>query len=290
MSDLSFRVSIPTDEGFVGRECANPECGRYFRVHMDSFSDEMHCPYCDQRFGKNDLVTGDQLEYLKSAAAEKAMEHLSAEIGKMFSQSSSSSKYITFKPGKPYKAKSVEPQYEERRVDSEIVCPVCRARFQVDGIFAHCVGCGTQNIAVFDANLEVIRAEVDAAGNSQRVLRHAYNDLVSTFESICDRRAAVFATEHGSFQDPYEARRFFKKHANADLMTGLDDQQVLSVRRVFQKRHVWQHGRGVINELYVRKVPEDAHLAGSEAELSMQEFELAAVAVRHMLDSLPPAS
>jgi uncharacterized Zn-finger protein len=289
VTDLSFRVSMPTDEGFIGRECGNSGCGRYFRVHMDSLSEEMNCPYCGQRFDKSDLLTADQLDYVRQAAAEKALEHISAELGRMFEKSTRGNRYLTFNPGTPYRAKPVEPTYEERKVDSEIVCPVCSARFQVDGIFAHCVGCGNQNIAIYDANLELIRAEVTAAQNPQRVLRHAYNDLVSTFESICAKRAALLTTERGSFQDPYEARRFFKKHAGVDLLAELDDAQRLAVRRAFHKRHAWQHSRGIITERYVKKVPEDAPLLGSEATLSMQEFDLAVVGVRHMVDTLPIA-
>src|SRR5665647_755352 len=286
MADISFQVSMPTDEGFVGRECANPDCSKYFRVHMDSFSDEMHCRYCGERFDRDELLTSDQLAYLQEAAREKAMEYASAEIAKMFGQMRSS-KYVSFKAGKPYKARPVIPSYEERKVDSEIICPACETRFQVDGIFAHCVGCGVENIAVFDANLEVIRREVAAAGNSQRVLRHAYNDLVSTFENVCSRRSVTFADAHNSFQDPYEARRFFKKHAAVDLIAGLDADQELAVRRVFHKRHSWQHARGIVNDRYVKKVPEDRDLLGIEALLSMDELETAATGVRLMLDALP---
>ncbi len=289
MADISFRVSMPTDEGFVGRECANPGCARYFRVHKDSFRDEMHCPYCGQRFDKNDLYTGDQLEYLRAAAAEKAREYASAEIAKMFGRMRDS-QYVKFRAGKPYKAKPVVPAYEERKVDSEIVCPTCDTRFQVDGIFAYCIGCRTETIAVFDANLELIRREVAAAGNSQRVLRHAYNDLVSSFESVCHRRSLAFADTHDSFQDPYEARRFFKKYSCVDLIANLDTHQELAVRRVFHKRHSWQHARGIITDRYVKRVPEDRALLGTEASLSMAEFESAALAVRVMLDVLPPSS
>jgi len=287
MTDISFRVSMPTDEGFLGRECANMKCGRYFRVHADSLSDEMYCPYCGEMFERDELLTDDQTEYLTEAAAEQAMEYMQAEISRMFQQSFRGNKSVAFKPGRPYRAHPVHPRYEERSVDSEMTCPACGARFQVDGIFAHCVGCGTQNIAIYDANLELIRGEVVASGNSQRVLRHAYNDLVSTFESICEQRAAAFTSEYGSFQDPYEARRFFKKHAGVDILAALDPAQRLVARRVFHKRHAWQHARGMINDRYVRKVPEDAFLSGQEAQLSIEEFEAAAIAVRYMIDGLP---
>lgn len=290
MADLEFRVSIPTDEGFIGRECSNPDCLRYFRVHVESVADEMRCPYCAQRFANSELFTGDQADFLMESAAEQAMEHISREFGKMFGrlqQENRQNKYVTFKSGQPYAAKPVSPGYAERKVDSEIVCPACGSRFQVDGIFAYCVGCGSETIAIYDANLEVIRAEVESGGNSQRVLRHAYNDLVATFESICAKRALMFTDEHGSFQDPYEARRFFKRCANIDLLSILSAEQEIVVRRVFHKRHAWQHARGVITARYVKKVPEDRELEGHKATLSMSELETAAVAVRLMLDVLP---
>lgn len=201
MADLKFRVTLPTDEGFIGRECSNPDCSKYFRVHEESVTDEMNCPYCGQRFATSELLTGDQTAYLMESAAEQAKEYASREFSKMFGdlqRETRHNKYVTFKPSTPYTAKPVAPHYTEREVDSEIVCPTCGSRFQVDGIFAHCVGCGSENIAIYDANLEVIRAEVEAGSNSQRVLRHAYNDLVATFESICARRARMFTDERGS--------------------------------------------------------------------------------------------
>lgn len=290
MTELRFTVSLPTDEGFIGRECSNPDCSRYFRVHAESIADEMHCPYCGERFASDDLFTREQIDYVTEVASEQAMEHVSAELSKMFGQlerETRDNKFITFKPGTPYKAKTVRPRYDERKVDSEILCPTCGSRFQVDGIFAHCVGCGIENIAVYDANLEVIRAEVAAASDPQRALRHAYGDLVSVFESTCGNRASMFAAEHGSFQDPYEARRFFKKHAGIDLFASLDEAEELAIRRVFHKRHACQHSRGIITERYVRKVPEDRELRGSQVLLSMSEFESAAFAVRLVLDLLP---
>lgn len=89
------------------------------------------------------------------------------------------------------------------------------------------------------------------------------------------------------YQDPYEARRFFKKCAQIDLLADLNAGQALAVRRVFHKRHAWQHSHGVITERYVKKVPEDRELQGGEASLSMAEFQTAAVAVRLMLDVIP---
>jgi len=100
VADLTFQVSIPTDEGFLGRECRNSDCGRYFRVHADSIKEEMHCPYCGQRSGVAEFYTKDQVAHLREVAAEHAKEHISSEVAKMFEQATSGSKFISFKRGR----------------------------------------------------------------------------------------------------------------------------------------------------------------------------------------------
>lgn len=286
MADLRFQVSIPTDEGFLGRECHNSDCARYFRVHADSIKEEMHCPYCGQQSQSDDLWTKDQVAYLRESAAEQAKEYISSEFAKMFEQQTRSSEFISFKRSSPYRAKQVTPKYVERKVDTELRCPACSSRFQVDGIFAYCVGCGIENIAIYDANLAIIRTEVEAGGDSQRVLRHAYNDLVSTFEAVCAKRARSLTSQHGSFQDPYDARRFFNEHAKVDILSGFGIADLLLLRRIFHKRHAYQHTQGYITERYVKKVPEDRDLVGTLAVLSLGEFEAGAGVVRQMIDTL----
>lgn len=51
----------------------------------------------------------------------------------------------------------------------------------------------------------------------------------------------------------------------------------------------YEHDRGVINEKYTRKIPEDAKLLGEHAELSWIELEHAATTLRRVLDNLNQA-
>ena len=245
--------------------------------------------YCGQRQDKSDLFTKDQIAYMKESAAERAKEHISAEFAKMFQQlerKHAGNKFVTFKAGTPYRAKQVTAKYAEKKVDSELLCPTCGSRFQVDGIFAYCTGCGIENIAIYDANLVIIRAEVSAGGDPQRALRHAYGDLVSTFEAICAKRARSLTSEQGSFQDPYDARRFFKDRAGIDILASLNPEELLLLRRVFHKRHVYQHAQGMITDRYVRKVPEDRALLNTTAVLSLPELEVGVEVVRRVVDAL----
>jgi DNA-directed RNA polymerase subunit RPC12/RpoP len=287
---IHFKISVPTDQGFLGRECNNPDCQRYFKVHADSLKSEMFCPYCGIQFANDKLWTDDQSKYIREVATEKAREIVHEEIRKTFgklARQTSGNKFvkITYK-SKPYRAKSVSPRYRERQVDSELVCPTCGFSFQVYGIFGYCPGCRNENLLIYDANLEIIRQEVSASRDPQRALRHAYSDLVSAFESFCKRKARLITAETTHFQMLFETRKFFKDQLGIDILDGLDNDDLLALRRVFQKRHAYEHYQGIIEEKYVRMVPEDAHLLNQKAELSLDEFVCASQAMRRALDNL----
>jgi hypothetical protein len=79
MAESTFRISIPTDQEFLGRECHNSDCARYFRVHADSIKEVLHCPYCGQRSAVEEFYTKDQIAYTRESAAEHAKEHARAD-------------------------------------------------------------------------------------------------------------------------------------------------------------------------------------------------------------------
>jgi Zn finger protein HypA/HybF involved in hydrogenase expression len=290
---LRFNISVPTDNGFAGRQCRNANCGRYFRVHAASFKDKAFCPYCGDQFDGNDLLTAEQRRYATQVATRKGMELAHKEIHKMlesaFGRNSSSSGLfkVTAKVS-PLKPKFILAP-RERKVDSELVCPSCSFRFQVYGIFGFCPGCRSENIRIYDANLEIIRQEVAQAAGKQRALRHAYGDLVSTFESFCRQKAKPLK-KRTNFQNLQVAADYFREHSKIELFSLLTADEWLHLRRAFGRRHVHTHGKGIIDSKYVESVPEDGHLLNQKAELSLNEFELAAHALRKAIDKLVGAT
>ena len=50
--EKTFAVSIPTDNGFIGRACDAEECGQYFKVLFKDLHETMHCPYCGNAFAR----------------------------------------------------------------------------------------------------------------------------------------------------------------------------------------------------------------------------------------------
>ena len=285
--DKTFLVSVPSDgRGFIGRACDATECRQYFKIRIPDHKDLLFCPYCGSRFSKSFLLTPEQIDHVRRVAAEEARVYVHSEFQKMLKSVFSGSQIITYTPGPHPVKRAVTPAYMEREVDTELVCSECATQFQVYGIFGYCPGCGYENLRIYDANWDVIKRSLGEAANKKRPLRHAYGDLVSAFEAFCSRKARLITNADGNFQDLFDARKFFGKHANVDILASVSPRSLLALRRVFQKRHVCTHAAGIINERYIRMIPEDLQLLGTEAVLSVSELEIAATAVRTALADL----
>jgi Zn finger protein HypA/HybF involved in hydrogenase expression len=276
-----FHISVPGDgRGFIGRACPSPNCHQYFKVRISDHIGILYCPYCGDSFSKESMLTREQSLHVHRVGAEKVKAYAISEIQNMFKRAFQGSSHITYKAGPRPTERVITPQYKDRKVDTELECSDCGTCFQVYGIFGYCPGCRCENLQVYDANWAIIKRGLDSTTARTRQLRHAYGDLVSTFEVICSNKAKRLGVAASNFQDLFDARKFFKEHAQVDILGSLSSTALLSLRRVFQKRHVCMHAGGVITERYVRKVPEDVDLLGTQVMLSVEELEQAAYAMR----------
>jgi hypothetical protein len=232
------------------------------------------------------LFTSPQLKYVKEAAVEEARVYAINEIQKMFKNAFRESKNITYKPGRQPSKRIVRPNYVEREVDTEFECAECSIRFQVYGIFGYCPGCSCENMQIYDANWANIKRKIDSEPDKDRQLRHAYGDLVSTFEVFCNRKAARISQEKGNFQVLFDARKYFKDHVGVDILTNITGNDLLALRRLFQKRHVCIHAGGEITDRYIKMIPEDSKLLGTKVVLTVEELDTAATAMRIALGEL----
>lgn len=291
---ISFYVTVPTDNGFIGRSCGNPGCGKYFKIKVDAIRERMFCPYCGLQFSKDELMTSDQEAHFLAAAAEHAKEIVLGEIDKMFgdlARKNRGNKFLRIEhQPQHYRAKEIAPYYQERPVDSELVCSHCHFSFQVFGIFGYCPGCRSENLRIYDANFEIIKREIESSDNQQRALRHAYGDLVSTFELVASGRAKAITQEQTNFQDLYGTRKFFKEQTGKDIFSAIEEKRIRELQRVFLKRHVYEHNDGIIGDRYVRFMQEDKHLLGQKATLSLEEWEQAVETLKLVLDNVVSAT
>jgi len=282
MKNLTYKISIPSDNGFWGRECK--KCEKYFKVDSDQIKDEMFCPYCGEKQENDDMWTKSQKDKVDKIAQQVGKRFIEDELDKMFKDLARGSKSMTYKPGRRTQI-SKPTSHLEKEVDSEIMCPSCKTKFQVYGIFGFCPGCREDNILIYEANLQIILSEIQNSSNPKRALRHAYKDLVSTFELYCKRIARINDLGTANFQNLLNTKKFFKKQA-LDIYEGIEYTEKVTLKRIFEKRHAYEHGLGEITESYIKNVPEDSKLIGQVAELSKDEFMSGVAIIKKVIKNI----
>jgi Zn finger protein HypA/HybF involved in hydrogenase expression len=268
MKNLTYRISIPTDNGFLGRQCK--KCDKYFKIDADQLKDNLYCTYCGELQEWDDMLTKEQESEINSIAIQVGKRYIEDELDRAFGKMAHGNKFITFKPGKKTQIQKIQ-KHLEKDVDSQIECPYCNTKFQVYGIFGYCPGCREDNTMIYEANLQIIINEVGNSTNPQRALRHAYGDLVTTFELYCKKVSKNHDLGSANFQNLKNTKDFFKKF-DVDIFEGIEYSEKVAIKRIFEKRHAYGHGEGEITASYIKNVPEDSKLIGQIAELSNAEF------------------
>lgn len=283
----SYQITIPTTNGFVGRRCSKKECGKNFKIYNSSIRDELVCPYCGSKSPIESMFTEQQASYAQDVVAEEVMEQVNDQISGMFdklARSTSGNKFVSIThKSSPY-IKKVIPAPNESEVDSEIICSECDGQFQVYGIFGYCPLCKYENIKIYDANLTIIKRDIDKAENKQGALRHAYGDIVSTFEDFCKKYAEIGTNIN--FQNLRNAKKYYKKNFSFDIYESLSDEEKTKIKRVFMKRHVYIHAKGIVTEEFIKEVPQDSKLLGKQAELTLDELSTGAQILRKIINNI----
>lgn len=284
MSIITYTLSIPTDNGFLGRECSS--CNRYFKIYLDDKKEHLYCPYCGTHQPDDDTWTKAQQQVIDKVAEDFATKFVEDELDKMFGRLARGSKHMKYSRGTKRTIVQPPTHHLETKVDSEIKCSSCKTRFQIFGIFGFCPGCKEDNINIYEVNLQIIKDELEKSQDNQRALRHAYNDVVSTFENFCKKVADRKGLQgNANFQNIKNTKDFFKD-ANIDIYKNISEVEKIEVKRMFEKRHLYQHGNGTIGDKYVKNIPEDRELLGTIATLTKEEFLKGVEIVKKILKTL----
>ena len=269
MSTLNFKISFPTDGGFWGRQCK--QCDKYFKIDADKIKPELYCPYCGELQPNDNLWTKQQTKHARDIAASVGKRYIEDELEKMFKSTFGNSKFIKYTPGQKTIPRNSVSRHVEKPVDTEIECPTCQLKFQIYGIFGYCPSCREESLLIYETNLQIIIQEINNSSDKTRALRHAYNDVVSTFEGYCKLVAKRKGLESTNFQNLKSTKELFKKY-QLDIYSDISETEKISIKRVFEKRHAYQHAQGQITEKYVQNIPQDRALLDTKAELSISEL------------------
>jgi len=300
-----IHISIPTDEdGLVGRECPKSACLGYFKIKLGTgLTGEnlpCHCPYCGHTEGQDHFWTEDQIEYARSIMMNEVTKALKSDIQEWDRQLKRDTRNSFIKLGMEYKGQS-HPiyRYEEKQLETKITCEVCTLEYSIYGLFAFCPDCGTHNSTqILKKNIELVDKLITLSIQekdsdlAQMLLVKALETAASTFDGFGRAYCAAHAektsdpdkTKNISFQNLPKARASFQKYFGRDFAGSLStDEWDLAVRS-FQKRHLFVHKMGIVDETY-KQVSNDSYaIIGRKITVTTDEIQKLTAQLLKMAD------
>ena len=258
-----YKINVPKDDkGYTHRLCSNCE-GKFGIRSNNEFPDTIHCPYCDKNGSLSDFNIQEQFDY----AIEEGKHQIFYDVQQMFQndmkKTSRNSRGFKFKPARLHRTHAPIPVQSE--IPSDMNCSVCNGEYVIYGIASRCAFCASDDIRILDANLSTVMKELD----SERELRRNYIDLVTVFQNEC----RYFASGNVSvnFQNIDSVVKYFNK-SDVNLLEGIDEENLLDMRTVFEKRHAGQHRDGTYDERYINTLQSDPNILGQKVTYSKNEL------------------
>lgn len=295
-----FKVSIPLDDhGYFGRQC--PSCQQIFRVNHADYEAApedlvLWCTYCGHQAPHSEFLTQQQKDRLMQVATDAGMQLIDNTIGKAFrdmARRTAGNKYVRveYRP-RPFFPTPL-PGIDEEALIRERTCPTCHVRYSVFGDHRFCPFSGPLSpsdvaadaLAAETAKLDAlasIPAEATPALREQGVFDRIYVDtlgsVVGTVETLAKdvfaaqvANATELLTGKGNvFQRLDDLADLFAAHVRADLRAtpGISWDEL---KRLWAARHVHTHNGGVVDERYLRAVPNSPLRLGQRVIVSEAE-------------------
>lgn len=294
---IQVSVSIPLDDsGMLGRECL--KCKKYFKLKPGTGlpTSHCHCPYCDYE-GKSDTFwTPEQLEYAKSVGLNQvfrtqikpSLDRLTDSFRSLERSSRNSFLKITVKTSGHDHFFPIK-YYTEEELETKLECDSCGLVFSIYGVFAHCPDCKKLNaFLIFDKSIEVTEKQFEIFTKPEvptdlklQSLSSILSQCVSAFDGLGKelrkRKPTLYPEKPKNlFQNlvllnEHLHNLISDKHSNYSLML-----------KLFQVRHLYEHNMGVVDEDFIKKLPQYSNSLGRRYALGDVELSSFIAGVREL--------
>jgi hypothetical protein len=283
LQSLGNKVSVPIrpdKDGYLGRECPNPECEEYFKITPGTGikgSAPCHCPYCGHTGESKTFWTRNQIEYARSVVKQKVIEAVRQDLKALEFEHKPRGPFgigisMKLQPGAPVPIR----WYREKSLETETVCDQCGLRYAIYGVFGWCPDCGVHNsLQILATNLELARKKltlaVTAGDLAEAVIADALAGVVAAFDGF-GRELCAGCQSKVSFQGLDGGRKRVLEQHGFDFADAVTEEEWRSACRSFQKRHLLAHRMGVIDDDYIRKTCDASAVVGRKITLASEEI------------------
>ena len=243
-------------QGKFGHEC--PECKKHFRSESIPPRFPLTCPYCGVRAESFNFLTPPQKSYISHYIESLHTAIHEAEPG------STSEVVIDMDAIADSITDESRPDfyYTSTAQQTEFNCSVCNSYNDIRGKYGYCASCGLRNSAeVQRVALERIRGQLvsgdlspsDAVKQSVSEFDSAARDYMDQLISIVPmKKSRKKQLERLLFHDLDKFDELLLSCFDIDLMKGMADRDF--VKKMFFRRHVYEHDGGVATQRYVKEI------------------------------------
>lgn len=325
---FTVKLSIDSDEeGYFGREC--PDCGGYFKMSVSEYKAlpddiQLSCAYCGYRAEHSDFMTTDQKERAVSAVREIVMPAITSEMNrtlKSIERRPQPRNLIDFsiqvKPGR----RTPKPlhTYMETETRRELSCNTCGNHTAVYRISMFCPVCGmrppleafNEGVRATRAALEAftkipseVAALLEAQGGAEALYVSALVDVVSAFETYARERFRLSMVDRvgnaeadrlvdslrpNAFQNLANADALYDEHSGISLQALVSGHEWTGVSLAFERRHLFQHRRGIVDERYIERSGDRGARIGMRLSINERQVLEAVALVEKLAEAVEKA-
>lgn len=317
---IEIPITLNSDEkGYFDRECPNTNCLFTFKVFMDDWKEkvsdeEVHCPMCGHVDTSDKWWTQAQLDGINEVASNWAMFYIQNELDKSFKKlerSTHGNKFIkiTYKPGHRTTFMN-NPLGQSDEWEQEIQCPDCQTRYSVIGTAYFCPCCGHDVIEdIFDKSLDGILKMIESLPQMQELLSQTYGkdtavsmcksmlegslgDVLSAFQKFAEVRYKTITNKTvrvNDFQIIEKGSKLFEEACGAGYSSWLTTNEIELLSFMFQKRHLYEHNGGIVDNTYIKKSGDSTFKQGQRMVIKESEVLTFIKIVKKLADGIKAA-
>jgi len=211
------------------------------------------CPYCGSEADRHQFLTGAQRKYVAhycetlNEAQEAGDGDYTINMDEVADATASSNEKPPF-------------YYSELRRQNLFTCDACGARSDILGIYGYCSVCGTRNdLQELKTLITQLHKRISDGAPPETCVR----DAVACFDSFVKRFAELLLSnvpltparrhliEKRSLHDLARIVDVFKSVFDIDLSSGITDKDMQFAKRMFFRRHVYEHSGGEVDQQYI---------------------------------------
>ena len=286
-----FEITLKTDaEGYFGRACPAPICRRYFKVADGTGrlqASHGYCAYCGHYAESHEFATPDQLEYASSLVENEKLPDVEHELQAIADDINGMDLGGLLRiRAEVHIEQDPVHEYREQELETTVICNACSLRYAIYGVFAFCPDCGVHNSKqILGANLDLAEKKLGLCGAAPAdlvpsLIEDALKWQVKAFDGfgreVCRVRAMAVPSvdvSKVSFQNLGGARFNVREKLGFDFAVAVPRDDWEFAARCFQKRHVFDHRSGVVDQEYIDKTHDTTAVVGRKLALTMSEVQ-----------------